>query len=499
MTEDFFSPFEPTDGNPWDRAKALHLARRAGFGATAAEAEALVALGPEGAVERFVGFAPEDSALEADLAARGGALVDFTVERDAGPLDPLRRWWLYRMVHGGQPLQEKLVLLWHDHFACQESKVVRQPMLLTQNKTFRALGGGPFRVLLGAVARDAAMLHYLDNRVSTKEAPNENWARELLELFALGVDHYSQQDVVELARIFTGWTTADQHGFRFEFDPALHDAGDKTLFGAPLAGRAGAAGIEEGDEALDRIVQRPECARFVATKLLGWFATHDLPTEPGVQPAIDALAEVLRAHDLDVRSALRVLFRSRWFHAPERRFAMLRNPVEYVVAAARAIGVQSADRAGLERATQRMGMHLLEPPSVGGWEHGAAWAGPGTAAARLEVALALSELPHAARRTVGRATIDLDGMLADEGGILAEASAERAAAPLVDALLARVCPDLLPDGALALDGARRAALLEFANGALARAPRELEPVKRRRVVVRAVLHVVLALPEVALA
>lgn len=491
MTWDLFTPFEPTASDPWDAAKALHLARRAGFGATASEAEELVALGPEGAVERFVGYSPEDAALEADLAARGGALVDFTVERGVGPVDPLRRWWLYRMVHGGQPLQEKLVLLWHDHFACQESKVVRQPMLLTQNKTFRGLGGGPFRALLGAVARDAAMLHFLDNRVSTKEAPNENWARELLELFALGVDQYTQRDVVELARVFTGWTTADQDGYRFEFDPALHDADDKVFFGAPLAGRAGAAGIEEGDEALDRITQHPECARFVATKLLGWFATHDLPAEPSVLPAIDALAEVLRAHDLDVQSALRVLFRSRWFYAPERRFAMLRNPVEYVVAAARALGVQNADRAGLERATQRMGMQLLEPPSVGGWEHGAAWAGPGTAAARLEVALALSELPHAARRTVGRATIDLAALGAESG--------DGAAAALVDALLARVCPDLLPSGVLALDSERRAALLDFARGALARAPRELEPAKRRRIAVRAVLHVLLALPEVALA
>lgn len=491
MTEDLFTPFEPTASDPWDAAKAQHLARRAGFGATASEAAALVALGPEGAVARFVDFAPLDSALEADLAARGGALVDFTVEPSSGPVDPLRRWWLYRMVHGGQPLQEKLVLLWHDHFACQESKVIRQPMLIAQNRTFRALGGGPFRALLGALARDAAMLHFLDNRVSTKEAPNENWARELLELFALGVDHYTQRDIVELARVFTGWTTDDPNGYAFTFDPALHDERDKVLFGAPLAGRAGAAGIEEGEEALDRIAQHPECARFLATKLLGWFATHDLPSEPDVQAAIDEFAGVLRAHDLDVRSALRVLFRSRWFYAPERRFTMLRNPVEYVVAAARAIGVQSADRAGLERATHRMGMHLLEPPSVGGWEHGVAWSGPGTAAARLEVALALSELPHAARRTVGRATIDLDEFSTLEG--------DQAAASIVDALLGRVCPDLLPNGALALDSERRAALLEFARGALVRAPRELEPAKRRRSAVRAVLHVVLALPEVALA
>ncbi|MEZ6015531.1 MAG: DUF1800 domain-containing protein [Planctomycetota bacterium] len=485
------SPYEPTDADPFDEARAAHLARRAGFGATRARLRELVALGPERAVASYTDFPARDEALEAELSALGGPLVDFSVAPGVGPLDPLRRWWIHRMVHGTHELQEKLTLLWHDHFACQESKVVRLPMLLDQNRTFRQYGAGPFRALLGAVARDPAMLHYLDNRLSTKEAPNENWARELLELFALGVDHYTQEDIVELARVFTGWTTPGLGENTFQFDAALHDAEDKVLFGEGLRGRDGDDGVLEGEEALDRIVARPDCARFLATKLLGWFGAHDMDLVG--DSVVDELAAVLAEHDLDIRVALRTLFRSRWFFDPARRFAMVRNPVTYVVAAARAIAVQNADRAGLERATSRMGMRLLEPPSVGGWEHGLAWAGPGTAAARLEVALALSELPHASRRIVGRATIDVDALLDGD-----ELAAEDPSDGIVDALLHRLWPEAARSGSAPLDDVRHAALVSIARGALDRAPAELAPQKRLRAAVRATLHMVLALPEVAL-
>ncbi|MEM9381635.1 MAG: DUF1800 family protein, partial [Planctomycetota bacterium] len=176
-------PFEPTSDDPWDAARAAHLARRAGFGGTPAEIERLVALGPAAAVDAYVDFADVDEPLEEALAALGGDLVDYSVARTTtARADAIRRAWLFRMVHGGQPLQEKLALLWHDHFAVQATKVLRAPMLDGYVRTLRAHAGGPFRALVGAVARDPAMLHYLDNRVSTREAPNENWARELVEL-----------------------------------------------------------------------------------------------------------------------------------------------------------------------------------------------------------------------------------------------------------------------------------------------------------------------------
>jgi len=487
---DVLDPFVPTSQDPWDAARAAHLARRAGFGASPDEVARLVELGPEAAVASFVDFADVDEDLEETLAGLGGDLVDFmTARTTSARVDAVRRAWLFRMVHGAQPLQEKLTLLWHDHFAIQESKVIRAPMIDGHVRTLRARCAGPFRALVGAVARDPAMLHYLDNRVSTGDAPNENWARELVELFTLGVDRYEQRDVVELARIFTGWTTPARNVNEFVFVPAQHDAGDKTLFGEPLEGRDGPDGIREGEDALDRIVARGDCARFVAHRLVEWFAEHDPPAE-----VVDALAEALCENGLVVREGLRALFRSRWFLARERAFSMVRNPVELVVAQARAVGLQNADRAGLGRATRRMGMQLFEPPSVAGWEHGDAWTGPSTGAARLDVALQIAELPHSSRRVVGRATIDLDAITSparDEDGSLDLGR-------LVDvalALVVRQSGELVRE----LDDERRAVLVDFLAGVRERASAELSERKRDRAVTRAALHLVLSLPEAAVA
>jgi len=483
-------PFVSTPKDPWDAARAAHLARRAGFGGTPDEVAHLVTLGPKGAVAHFVDFAAVDASLEETLAALGGDLVDFAAGRPENQrVDALRRAWLFRMVHGSQPLQEKLTLLWHDHFAIQESKVVRAPMIDGYVRTLRAHSAGPFRELVGAVAYDPAMLHYLDNRLSTREAPNENWGRELVELFTLGVDNYDQRDVRELARVFTGWTTPSKNVNKFLFDPKLHDSGEKALFDVALKGQEGAAGVGEGEAALDRIVARRDCARFIARKLLTWFAEH----EPSAD-IVDELADVLHEHDLVVREGLRVLFRSRWFLARERAFSMVRNPVDLVVAHARAVGLQNADRAGLERATRRMGMQLFEPPSVAGWEHGEAWTGPSTAAARLDVTLRLSELPHAGRRVIGRATIDLDALTAPARG----AGGSLDLARLVDVMLARVVRQS-GDVQRELDDARRETLVKFLEGARARTPEDLSDRKRDRRIARAALHLVLSLPEAAVA
>ncbi|MEM6674106.1 MAG: DUF1800 domain-containing protein [Planctomycetota bacterium] len=483
-------PFVPTADDPWDAARAAHLARRAGFGVPPDEVRVLVDLGTEAAVDRFVDFPDEDEALEEELAALGGDLVDYmTASGASARCAAIRRAWLYRLVHGNDPLREKLALLWHDHFAVEETKVVRAPMLDDYVRTLRGLGAGDFRVLVGAIARDPAMLHYLDNRVSTGEAPNENWGRELVELFTLGVDRYSQDDVVALARIFTGWTTPARNKNEFVFDPALHDADDKVLFGERVEGRDGPEGIREGEEALDAIVAREDCARFVAWKLLTWFADHDPPAD-----VVDGLAAVLRENDMEVREGLRALFRSRWFLDRDRPFTMIRNPVELVVAHARAIGLQNADRAGIDAAARRMGMDLLQPPSVAGWDHGDAWTGPSTAAARLDVALRLAELPHAARRVVGRAAIDLERLIdpaRDERGRLDHGR-------LVDVALARV---VRQSGTFEreLDDERRDALVEFLGGVAERMGPDADERKRERAVARAAFHLVLSLPEAAVA
>lgn len=478
---DALAPFVPSDATPWDAAAAAHLARRAGFGAHDAELARLVELGPQGAFEHLLGDAAAEQELAAALTALGPEL---DVERDGpgayGPesLQRLRRWWLVRCVETRAPLREKLALFWHDRFACQQSVVVRVHMMRQQNQLFRRLGAGSFRELVRAVARDPAMLVFLDNRVSTAVRPNENWARELMELFTLGVDRYTQADVRELARVFTGWTTPRLDSPQFVFDPQLHDTGDKQVLGAAIRGRSGPAGIEEGDEAIDVLLAQPACAPFVAHELVAWFACDEPPPD-----VVAAVAEVLRTSDWSIAAALRALLCSRWFHAPERRFAKVKNPLDLVVGAARAVGLANAHLFGLEQHTLALGLDLFEPPSVAGWDHGAAWTRTGSVAPRLNFALDLSEVAHAARRVTGRATCDVDR--------LAALAASDASEALVRALASRVLGRDLDDDQVA-------ALAEVLDG-LGPAPDD-ERARRdwRRLRVRVALHGALAAPQFAL-
>ncbi len=475
---DIFRSYRPLPDAPWDRAAAAHLARRAGFGAYGAALDHLVQLGPEAAVAHFVDAPVETPDLDAEIAAIGSALDVHA----GGPgaygresTDRLRRWWIYRMVRTPTPLVEKLALLWHDHFAVQEGIVIRTALLLEQNRTFRRLALAPYQDLLRAVARDPAMLVFLDNRLSSKESPNENWARELVELFTLGVDQYSQTDVRELSRIFTGWTTPAAHIAEFRFEPTMHDDGDKQLFGARIAGRTGARGIAEGEEALALILAQPAHAEFLARKLLEWFGHR----EPALD-TVEAFAQVLRKNGGSIRESLRVLFSSAWFFAPEQRHAIYKNPVELVVGAARGAEVGNPHLANLEHHAVALGMELFEPPSVAGWEHGSAWVRTGSVAPRLNFALAVAELPHAARTVTGRATVNLDELAAQAGE-----GPRNLAAALAERFLQQ---NLEPD--------QEAALVEYLDAARANAPDERTG---RREGVRAALHLLLAAPQFTLA
>lgn len=472
----FLSPLIPTRDDPWDREKAAHLARRAGFGATPAELDELVELGLAGAVARYLDAPDLDETFEQVVdAARSGFLPG-----SGGEVGALRREWLFRMVHGPQPLREKLLLLWHDHFATQEAKVIRAPLLGGQLGMLRRNAFAPFRRIVGGIARDPAMLVMLDNRLSHKDNPNENWARELLELYTVGVDRYSQHDIVELSRVFTGWTTPAPHEPHFLFDASMHDGGDKVLFGQPLAGRDGDDGVKEGEEALDRIVARDDCPRFLARKLLSWFVGHEFLGGAADSGPVDELAAVLRGNGLSLRETLRALFLSRGFHDPARHFALVKNPVELAAGTLHLLEVQNAHLAGLEDLARAMGMALFQPPSVAGWEHGPAWIDSGSIVQRFNFALRVSELPHSGRSVVGRPALDLDRLAG--GG---EAGPEEIVPALAARLLQRP-----------LDAARTAAVVahlhEVADG-------EADARRARRAATRAALHLLLTTPEHALA
>ncbi len=477
-------PFEPTSQDPWDFAKAAHLARRAGFGEPPERLAELVRLGPDGAVDAFVDFPDEDPELEREIELRGGELTDIegAVEPRQGRVTALQSWWTYRMVRGRHPLQEKLALCWHDHFACRESDAPNARLMLHQNRTFRRLGAGAFGDLLRAVARDPAMLVFLDGRTNVAENPNENWARELLELFTLGLDQYTQQDVVEIARAFTGWTTTARDSLDFRFEPQDHDTGDKLVFGRRLRGRRGPEGIEEGDEVLERILQDPRCFRFVAARLVSWFV-HDAPTDAG-RPAdaahdelVDALAARLASSGGDVRETLRTLFRSRAFYETRWRWARTKNPVEYAVSALRALRVQNPHRLSLTAWLRRMGMELFRPPSVAGWDGGDAWIQTGFLLERYNFAMTVSAVAHTARDVVGGPAADFDAWTpggADDG-------------QLVDELARRLLNRPLRREQ------RRELLLYLAEEEFFENP---APLARRKT--RAVLHLLMATPEFAL-
>lgn len=465
----------PGKGDPWDAAKAAHLARRAGFAATPQEIERLVLLGVDRAVQRFVDYPQEDQDFEKRIEERGGELAELSGSPGVGTfqqVDVLRRWWFYRMAYSPQPLQEKLTLFWHDHFACQQGKIVRAPLILGQNRLFRRFSNGSFRDLLLGVAKDPAMLVFLDNRENVKANPNENWARELLELFTLGVGQYTQKDVSELARVFTGWSTPQKNVPVFVFNSREHDTADKILFGKKLAGMSGESGMDEGRTALDRILARKDCARFLAAKLIAWFVQH----EPD-QKATEELATVLFKNGYSIQEALRTLLSSAWFYADENRFVLYKNPVDFVVSAVMSLGVQNAELAGLENRARQMGMQLFQPPSVAGWTHGESWINTGAMVHRLNFALALSELSHTKRRVTGTPTLNLDLLaVGDE--------------PLTEILSKRLLQRSLHPKA-------KTALIAYLEDAKQRLPPGGSAKSNKRRLVRAALHLLLGSPEFA--
>src|SRR5436190_3157953 len=242
-----------------ERSRVAHLLRKAGFGFTEAELEEYTALGFTASVERLLNFEQvDDSALEQRLA---------DMQLDLGSFETARYWWLTRMLYTRRPLQEKMVLFWHNHLATASSKVRTADLMLQQIALFRAAALGNFETLLQRVTRDPAMLYWLDNRENRKGAPNENYAREVMELFTVGIGNYTEEDIKEAARAFTGYASDRQSVYVFNADD--HDDGLKTFMGETRNWDA--------DEVLARLVRHPATARFITRKLFAYFV-HDQPS-----------------------------------------------------------------------------------------------------------------------------------------------------------------------------------------------------------------------------
>lgn len=363
-----------------DIALMSHLMRRAGFGSRIPELEALVSQGYEAIVEQLVN--PENQ-FDIDEA------IFFRYHPQAELINPqinphAQLNWLYRMVNTKRLLQEKMALFWHHVFATGNDKVGDAYAMHSQVEMFRSHGMGNYKDLLLQLARNPAMIYWLDNQENHKRAPNENWGRELLELFSMGVGHYTEEDVFECSRAFTGWTFTGrvigiQLGpvpWKFGYRAEDHDNGEKTFLGH--------TGNFDGEDIIDIIVQQPACARFMMRHLYNFFVADEpevpkWPDVPARDPvAIDLLSEVFVESGYEMKPVLRTLFNSDFFK--EAMYQKVKSPVEVVVGTLKLTGdLEGPDPRWGEiiDETASMGQDILNPPSVEGWHTGKEWINSG--------------------------------------------------------------------------------------------------------------------------
>ncbi len=346
MNADPLTPWTPGVDGPWDRDAARHLLVRAGIGPSRSEIAAAVDRGLAATLEALIH--PTPSAHATDMP------VEHVLAR--GSIDALAGWWMARLLSAQDPLGDRLWLLWHGHFATSNDKVNDPRAMHAQSELLRQGARGDFRQLVHSIARDPAMLIWLDGVHNRVGEPNENFARELLELFALGIGNYDENDIRELARCFTGWSVK---GRQFEFVAEQHDQGTKAFLGR--------RGSFDGAKAVAIVLEQPACARHVAGRLLREFVA--LPVD---EAACESLARVLVQAQWRIDETLRVLLSSRLFFSPQARKSRIAAPVELIVRSVRILEAKMApDRAA--RAAASMGQALFRPPTVKGWDGGRAW------------------------------------------------------------------------------------------------------------------------------
>jgi len=338
-------------GNPLDnpQIRAAHLLRRAGFGGTPTEIEAYAAMDYTAAVEKLLNFNYDGN-------------LTFNLERKlqetnyTASVAEMGYWWVLTMIRSHQPLQEKMTLFWHGHFTTAYSKVNKPVPLLTQNQLYREYALGNFGELVKKVSRDPAMIEYLDGQSNKKGKPNENYARELMELFTIGIGNYTEQDVREAARAFTGWS---YRGRAFMFDKNQHDSGSKTFMGQ--------TGNFDGDNIIDIILSKKATAQHIATQLWTFFAY------PNPEPAlVNRLSDVFFNSKYDVKELMRNIFLAPEFLSEKAYRALVKSPAEYVVGMLRQLGNSGLDE-NVARALSLQGQTLFNPPTVKGWDGQLAW------------------------------------------------------------------------------------------------------------------------------
>lgn len=364
---------------------AAHLLRRAGFGGTPDEVRRYAAMRAGDAVASLLAVpSPSSIAPPGELAnlAPPVSMATDPIQRmmlrqetmvrqqrrrqGREAILALQLWWLNRMLTTTAPLQEKMTLYFHGHFTSRGTPLYPW-ITYNQNALFRRSALGNLRELTRDVSKDAAMLIYLNGAQNVAAHPNENYARELMELFTLGVDNYTENDVRDSARGWTGWRV-DQRRDTVSFDPSLHDAGQKIFLGR--------TGNFDGDDIVNIIFDQPQCARFFAASLLNWFVYND--PEPDL---VERVAEELRRRNFELAPVIGTILSSNVFHSARAYRALVKSPVEFVVGTHKTLGLSAVNETTLP-ALQQMGQQLFFPPSVAGWPGGENWLTSGTMIAR---------------------------------------------------------------------------------------------------------------------
>jgi uncharacterized protein (DUF1800 family) len=355
--------------------EARHLLFRAGFGGSPEEVQRMQRLGLEGMVEALLDYedvprvvgpieiaAPsrQDFARLRRLDEDGRRKLRNELRRtDRREFGKLRAWWMERMLRTRRPLEERMTLFWHGHFTSSYRDVRNAHHMHAQNETLREHATGNFRELLHAISKDPAMLEYLDNNRNRKGRPNENYAREVMELFTLGIGQYSEADIKEAARSFTGWNF-DRFSDKFRFIQRQHDAGSKTVLGT--------TGRLKGEDTLDILLAHEACAPYVAKKIWEYLAYADPDSE-----LVARLGSELRAASYELRPLLRKILMSREFYSERSHAAQVKSPVVLLVSTVRSFGMNPPPAQLLLAGTTRLGQDVMMPPNVKGWEGGLSW------------------------------------------------------------------------------------------------------------------------------
>jgi len=401
-----------------------HLLRRAGFGVSSADVEIFRDMSTGAAVSYLVDYEGRPDDVDARIGRPDHAQVTskdlFAPDID---IDAARQRWLFRMIHSRRPLQEKMALFWHNHFATAYSKLAvdsgtvqgakmlaHKPGVLRgpqgQIELFRRYALGNFRDLLIQVAQDPAMLVWLDGQSNTKAKPQENFGREIIELFTVGVGHYTEPDVYAAARVFTGWNLRPSDDYRrdeygdvnayqeFIYNANHHETSAKT-FSFPIYSngsrtipeRSESAGMQDGVDLINALAFHPETARRLARKFWNFFISEIHPPDPGF---VESTAAVYLSNRTEIRPVVRHILTSSWFNNPSMYYARYSWPAEFVVRAIREVGWQNLSLDKVRAPLANMGQQLFEPPNVGGWPLGANWFSTGTMLARTNFAATLA-------------------------------------------------------------------------------------------------------------